>query len=174
MRSFACLVVLLTSLAVPTAAAAKGLATVTVCGPADCVQLEDRELAARVASPQETVDPPAPAAYYRVRIAFEDGEAYSTLFVPSEELVATNAGGLLWYVPRTEALRSLQAAVRDLESHTAPRAWARYIETTEPQPTPAGSTGRFGWSWLFAVVALVVGGSALLAGRRRVWRPRSA
>jgi hypothetical protein len=173
MRSFACLVVLLASLAVPTAAAAKGLATVTVCGPADCVRLEDREVAARVASPQETVDPPAPAAYYRVQIAFEGGDGYSTLFVPSQELIATNAGGLLWYLPRTEALRSLQAAARDLESHAAPRAWPRYIETTGPQATPA-STSRFGWSWLLAVVALVVGGAALLAGRRRVWRPRPA
>lgn len=173
MRSFACLVVLLASLTVPTAAAAKGRATATVCGPADCVQLEDRELAARVASPQETVDPPAPAAYYRVQIAFEGGDGYSTLFVPSEELIATNAGGLLWYVPRTEALRSLQAAVRDLESHATPRAWPRYVGTTEPKAM-SGSTSRFGWSWLFAVVALVVGGSALLAGRRRVWRTRPA
>ena len=174
MRSLACTAFLLGSLAVPTAAAAKGLATVIVCGPEECVQLEDRELAARVASPQETVDPPFPAAYYRVRIAFEGGDAYSTLFVPSEELIATNAGGLLWYVPRAEALRSLQAAVKDLESHAAPRAWPRYIETTEPQPTPAGWTGRFGWSWLLAVAALVVGGSALLAGRRLVWRLRPA
>ena len=96
MRSLAWLVVLLVSLALPAAAVAKGLATVSVCGPEECAQVEDRELAARIAGPQETVDPPAAAAYYRMPIAFEGGDGYSTLFVPSEELIATNAGGLLW------------------------------------------------------------------------------
>jgi hypothetical protein len=174
MRSFACLLVVLASLALPTAAAAKGLATVTVCGPQECVQLEDRELAARVASPQETVDPPAPAAYYRVRIAFDGRDGYSTLFVSSEKLIATNAGGLLWYVPRTDALRSLQAAVSGLEAHEAPAAWPRYIEAVDPQATSARSTGRFDWSWLLAALALVAVGTAFLVARHRVWRPTPA
>ena len=173
MRSFAWLVVLV-SLALPAAAAAKGLATVTVCGPQECVQLEDRELAARVASPQETVDPPAPAAYYRVRIAFDGRDGYSTLFVPNEELIATNAGGLLWYVPRTDALRSLQAAVSGLEAHEAPTAWPRYIEAVDPQPTQARSTGRFAWSRLLAVGALMVASAAFFVARHRVWRPTPA
>ena len=174
MRSFACVIVVLASLALPAAAAAKGLATVTVCGPQECVELEDRELAARVAIPQETVDPPAPAAYYRMRIAFDGRDGYSTLFVPSEALIATNAGGLLWYVPRTDALRSLQAAVSGLEAHEAPTAWPRHIEAVEPHAMPARSTGRFDWSWVLAAVALVVAGAAFLVARHRVWRPTPA
>lgn len=174
MRSFACLLVVLASLAVPVAAAAKGLATVTVCGPQECVQLEDRALAARIAIPQENVDPPATAAYYRMRIAFDGRDAYSTLFVPGEELIATNAGGLLWYVLRTDALRSLQAAVSGLEAHEAPTAWPRYIEAVDPHALPARSTGRFAWSWLLAALALMVAGAAFLVARRRVWRPTPA
>ena len=173
MRSLACLVVLLASLVLPAAAAAKGLASVSVCGPAECAQLEDRQLAARVASPQETVDPPAPAAYYRVRIAFEGGDAYSTLFVPGEQLIATNSGGLLWYVPRTDALRSLQAAVSGLEAHEAPTAWPRWIENAAPQATQL-STSRFDWIWPLAAAALMVAVAAFLAARRRIWRPTPA
>jgi hypothetical protein len=173
MRSLACLVVVLGSLALPAAATAKGMATVSVCGPEECVQLEDRELASRVASPQETVDPPAPAAYYRLRISFEGGDGFSTLFVPSEELIATNAGGLLWYVPRTDALRALQAAVRGLEAHAAPTAWPRYIETTNSQAMPR-STGRFDWSRMLVAVALVVAGGAFFVARRRIWHPTPA
>jgi hypothetical protein len=173
MRALTCVVVVLASLALPVAAAAKGLATVHVCGPEECVQLEDRELAAQVASPQETVDPPAPAAYYRARITFDGRDGYSTLFVPSEELIATNAGGLLWYVPRTDALRSLQAAVEGLDAHGAPPAWPRYIETVNPPAVPS-STGRFNWSRLLAAVALVVAGAAFLVARHRVWRPTPA
>lgn len=171
MRSLACLVI--ASLALPAAATAKGMATVSVCGPEECVQLEDRELASRVASPQETVDPPAPAAYYRLRISFEGGDGFSTLFVPSEDLIATNAGGLLWYVPRTDALRSLQAAVRGLEAHAAPTAWPRYIETTNSEATPR-STGRFDWSRMLVAVALVVAGGTFFVARHRIWHPTPA
>ena len=173
MRSLACLGVVVASLALPAAATAKGMATVNVCGPEECVQLEDPELASRIASPQETVDPPTPAPYYRMRISFEGGDGYSTLFVPSEELIATNAGGLLWYVPRTDALRSLQAAVRGLDAHAAPTAWPRYIEGTVPQAT-SRSTGRFDWSRMLVAVALVVAGAAFFVARHRIWRPTPA
>lgn len=165
----------------PAAAGAKGLATVRVCGPDRCATVDDRAIATRVSSPQETVDPPGTAPYYRLDIAFDAGEAtssYSTLFVPDEGLIASNAGGLLWYVPRTDALRALMAASRELEPYGAPRSWPRYVQTPDPgwvSSDTAGdgrSWGRAGLAAAAVLLALVL--AAAFARRTRLPRPSRA
>lgn len=182
MRALAAIAAVVAAATLPTAAAAKGFATVRVCGPESCATLDDRALASRVASPQETVDPPAASSYYRLDILFEAGDAsssYSTLFVPAEGLIASNAGGLLWYVPRTDALGALRAAIADLEPFAAPRAWPRYIESPDPRvqlPTAAADGGSrlpVGLAGAALLLALVVGLSVVVR-RQRLPRPSRA
>lgn len=181
MRAIVAVVPLLAAALLPAVAGAKGLATVRVCGPDGCATVENGVIAARVASPQETVDPPGTAPHFRVDIAFSGGEAtssYSTLFVPDEGLVASNAGGLLWYVPRTDALRALLAASRRLEPYGTPRSWPRYVQTPDPAwvsaETAGGarSWGRPGLAAAALLLTLVL--AAALARRTRLPRPSRA
>jgi hypothetical protein len=130
------------ALALPQAAQAKGQATVRVCGPENCVTLDDG--VAYTLGPAETVpQTPPTAAYYRVDVSFEAGrkrETSSSLFVPSSRLLAATADGsglrgLLWYVPRAEALAQLAPAIRGLEPYEPPAAWPVRVErsaATEP------------------------------------------
>ncbi len=150
------------------------MATVRVCGAEACVTLEDR--AAYVLSPAETVlEPPPVGPFYRMDVEFEAGDdrnGYSTLFVPSSGLIASNAGAeraLLWYVPRTEALAQLGPAARKLEAFEAPEAWPAAVDA---QPVPPSS--KRGWSnyLLAGGVILVVLAAAALARRGRRIQPR--
>lgn len=174
MRALVSLLVVLAGLLLPAAASAKGEATVRVCGPTECVLLEDRLLGAHVASPQETVDPPPASRFYRLEIAFETGatrEAYWALFAPEEGLIATNAGGLLWYVPRTDALRALEAATRELEAYPEPSAWPRYVEAAD-SPARSTPTADGAGDWVPTGIAagallLAVAAGALLVRRAR-------
>ncbi|HET9324072.1 MAG TPA: hypothetical protein VFO03_09350 [Gaiellaceae bacterium] len=179
-NAIAALFAVLAALALPATAGAKGRTMVTVCGAEECSQPTGGDLAARIASVQETVDPPAPAQYYRVDITLEIGDgstAYSTLFVPAAGLIASNAGGLLWYEPRPEAIRTLRAATKDVEPFDRPRAWARYIEPPDlTQAAPTATDGRSGVPLGIAGAALllaIAGGGVHLARRRQVLpRPR--
>ena len=133
------------ALALPQAAQAKGQAAVRVCGPEDCVTLDDG--VAYTLGPAETVPQTPPTApYYRVDVSFEAGgerETSTSLFVPSSGLVAANAygsglGTLLWYAPRAEALEQLDPAIRSLEPYEPPAAWPVRVErsaATEPAAT---------------------------------------
>ena len=170
----------LTSLLLPAAVGAKGMATVRVCGADACVTLPDRT--AEVISPAETVfEPPPVALYYRLEIAIDTGrdvQRQYNLYAPSSGLLAANAGAeraLLWYVPRTEALKQLRPAVVQLEPFKAPRAWPLAVE----EAALAGPTAAGERHWTLPVLAttlafVALGGLVLLARRLRLRRPKTA
>jgi hypothetical protein len=179
MRAFVLLGAVVVALALPALANAKGLTTVRVCGVERCVTLGDRQQAATVTSPQDTVvEPPRPAAFHRLDIATEAGEyqdSYSALFVPSAGLIAADEGArraLIWYVPRTDALQQLRAAIRGLEAYEAPASWPNAVAATlGEEKTPQTSSPYVPWG---VAVFLVLGGCALGAHRIRVRRPTTA
>lgn len=181
MRAIAALATVFLAALLPAALQAKGSATVRACGPRECAPVGDGTLAAHVASPQETVDPPAVSPYYRLDIGFGAGESassYSTLFVPAEGLIASNAGGLLWYLPRTEAFGALREATRGVDPYAVPRAWPRYVETPDPSWF-SGDPAADGRSWApvgiaGGVLLLALAVSAGLARRLRLARPSRA
>ena len=179
MRAFVLLAAVVVALALPALANAKGLTTVRVCGVEHCVTLGDREQAATVTSPQETVlEPPRPEPFYRLDIAIDAGEyrdSYSALFVPSAGLIAADEGArraLIWYVPRTDALQQLRAAIRGHEAYGAPTAWPDAVaEMPVAEETPQPFSPYVPWG---VAVLLLLGGCALGAHRIRVRRPKTA
>jgi hypothetical protein len=157
----------------------KGLTSVRVCGESECVALSDEPQAAHIMSSAEGVfEPPKPGPFYRLDIAIDAGtetHSFSNVFVPGEELIAANVGAeraLVWYVPRTEALRLLEEATRDLEPYAAPAAWPPKIAALNglTAPPPVTSDGANWRPWALAVGALMVALSAggLLARRLRL------
>jgi hypothetical protein len=187
--SRALLILGLVSLALAAPASAKELTSAQVCGSGDeCAPLNDRRTAESITDYGSASPPPPKAPYYRLDFVYNDGgvdrNAFSNLFVPSRNLVATGgptADSIAWYPVSGAALELIRKAAADLEPYATPAAWPRSIDdpifTPSPMTRAAAADDATNWTpWLVAIAALFLALAAggLLARRLRVRGPRTA
>ena len=159
-------------------ASAKGLTSVRACGREDCVVIGDLTLAAQIVTVAEVVEAPARGAYYRLDIAQDVGretQTFSDLFVPSSGLLGANLGSarrLLWYQPAGRATPELRAALDALAPFPVPPAWPVAVDTPAEVSTP-DSRDLMAWVLTAGLVALMLGGMALVSRRVRTRRLRT-
>jgi hypothetical protein len=123
------------ALAIPTAAGAKNISALTLCGPSSCATIDDKDVLAgwmRSGDAGPTGTPPL-APYYRFDLTvtagagetFEDGK--------------TSVTWSQWYVPSTLAMRGESesgTAAWVVESGRAAEIMANAIRGVDPYPAP--------------------------------------
>jgi hypothetical protein len=132
----------LAALAMPTAAGAKEVASLSVCGPGSCHMIKDR--AAMRAFPSggyETLAPKRGGAFYKVnahmRQEGQDAGGYTVLYVPAVGLLRAEAefSGHTWLEPAAVTASALRRAVRGLRPYPA----GQLGPVREPSPAPVES-----------------------------------
>jgi hypothetical protein len=169
----------------PAAAAAKEVKSATVCGPTDCVSVDDdRRSEALVMGGSPSDPPPKAEAWYRVRLVIGgDGahEAFTINVLPTSGYIRSRDqfGGSVWSDMSTQQ----QATYRRLTAEISPFPAKRLTGITNPKlpaaspaaPAPAQPAdedeGSSPMPWLIAAGALAALAGAL--GVRRI-RRRSA
>ena len=142
------LLVAFVAVALPAAAAAKGISALEVCGAAGC-----REVAvppgihASLGSATRNVAPSAPAPFVELRV-FRDGTAAETAwYVPRTRLLAVRGegGGAEWHplVAGSALDDRIAAAARGVAPHV-PRGTAAYVGTRRVQGDVSGYLQLFG------------------------------
>jgi hypothetical protein len=133
---------LLAALALPTAAGAKEVSSLSVCGPGSCHMIKDR--AAMREFPgggYETLAPKSGGAFYKVnahmRHEGEDAGGYTVLYVPSVGLLRADSDSprYKWLEPAAATASALRRAVRGLRPYPADQLGP----VREPSPAPAES-----------------------------------
>ena len=133
---------ILAALALPTAAGAKEVSSLSVCGPRSCHMIKDR--AAMRAFPgggYETLAPKSGGAFYKVnahmRHEGQDAGGFTVLYVPAVGLLRAEAefGEHTWLEPAAATASALRRAVRGLRPYPADQLGP----VREPSPAPAES-----------------------------------
>jgi hypothetical protein len=130
------------ALALPTTAAAKEIASLTVCGPSKCHAITSRAaMHAFLEGGYETLAPTRGGTFYavkaRMRHEGEDAGGYTVQYVPAVNLLRAEAefGKHKWLRPAGVTARALRRATRGLRPYPADQLGP----VREPSPAPAVS-----------------------------------
>ena len=166
----------LAALPVASAADAKGLPPSKICGATKCVQLDGGPRSVIVLDFDARSPAPPMTGYYRVEYAGPGIGQH--LFVPSRSRLAVpTAGGraLQWYALYGAGPEHLLRAVEKLEPFPPPATWpdsaAEVTATIRGLPPDREFDLR---PWIFGAILVAIVGSALLARRQSLRRPRTA
>jgi hypothetical protein len=154
------------ALALPSAAAAKEIVSVNVCGASGCDDVTSRATPA-VLDGGGRGDPPQGAApYYRFEVKVKAGDedaGWNFLYVPSAQKVRGDDG--TWMNPTTASLHALDRLVDGRQ----PLAAARLAPPPAVPPAPASGAGVPAAAWAFGIAgaaALAACGLILVLRRR--------
>jgi hypothetical protein len=161
------------ALAVPAAAHAKEIASVSVCGAAGCDDVTTIATPATLDGGGRGNPPGSAAPFYRVKVrvraADEERVGWTFLYVPSVQKVRGDDG--TWMNPTSESLRALDRIVAGRRPLPASRLVlpTASAETAAP-PTPARPSGGVPaavWAFGAAGAAALAACALLLVLRRR-------
>ena len=136
-------------LATAPAAVAKELTKAAVCGPEDCVAVEDESgRTALMSGGGSPMDPPRGAPYYEVRGRIDHGEEHAKItfaVVPSRKAVHYDDGS--WYAMPAEMSALVSKITADSKPFPATGlvGWAAPPDPQRQPATPAGDDGNPLW-----------------------------
>ena len=197
MRPLAVPLAVIALLAVPAAAPAKEISSVTVCGAGGkCAKVDrkhDKNLMALAESAAASEAPGKAAPFYRVRFGIREPGVktehhWTVAWVPSMNLIGSNdgSGSWMWSEAGTEQAARLRGLAEGIDLLPARklRGWeepAAQVAETIPgpdDPAPAAATSTTPWGWiaggalaLLAAVALTARARTTRTSGRRVPRP---
>jgi hypothetical protein len=170
----------LVALVIASAANAKELKSAQVCGlDEECVPMGDRGAVESITNFSSPAPPPPTAAYYRLDFVYgapggRDRNAFSNLFVPSRNLIATGgptADTIAWFPVTGAGLDLIRRSISRLQPFAAPDAWPSSIDDPlfrVTKPSTAADRGTNWTPWLLFGAAGLLLGAALGARRIRV------
>jgi hypothetical protein len=168
-------VCILAALALPSAAIAKEVTMVTVCGQEGCRSTDDRDRLAALPVGGAPTGPPRASSFYRVTIHMRADRPvkFSMYFLPEQGLLRERPVHGSWMRPepaQAAALAALAGGLTPFPAAQMPYARMAPPETTPvPVATPPATATRddFPW-WLIAVGgALALGLAAAVARAAR-------
>jgi hypothetical protein len=174
MRRLTAFLALILTLAFASAASAKEIVALKVCGASDCRATTDPQLIQAVESSNESVPPGAKAPWYRVearmRIEGAADEHFTLAFAPRLRMLrGGEPGSWYWMLLSKEDAAAFGELTRDLGALPASRLRGTgppIAERKEPR-ADAGEDGGLPVSLAGLALAVPLGGAALVLLRRR-------